>query len=113
MQNPVENLEKALKILKDDGIIIIATPDFDSGCARRFGNNYRLLHDSTHISLFSNDSMHRMLRDHLLEIEYVDYPFFGTKYFNKENLDRLFNIEETSPAFYGNFMTFYCRKNQS
>ena len=112
MQDPIKNLKKAIKILKGNGIIIIATPDFDSGCARRFGNNYRLLHDSTHISLFSNDSMHRMLRDHLLEIDYVDYPYFNTKYFNQDSLNRLFNVEEISPAFYGNFMTFYCRKNQ-
>ena len=112
-QDPIKNLKKAIKILKDNGIIIIATPDFDSGCARHFGNNYRLLHDSTHISLFSNDSMHRMLRDHSLVIDYVDYPYFNTKYFNQDSLNRLFNVKEISPAFYGNFMTFYCRKNKS
>ena len=99
-------------MLKDGGTMIIATPNFDSGCARLFGNNYRLLHDSTHISLFSDDSMQRMLRDHSLLVDYVDYPYFNTRYFNKENLDKLFKTNEISPAFYGNFMTFYCRKNK-
>ena len=88
----------------------MATPDFDSGCARQFGPNYRLLHDPTHISLFSNDSMHRFLRDHGFKIFRADYPFFETRYFTKENLIRLFDTGEVSPPFYGNFMTFYCQK---
>ena len=112
MENPIENLKQAIRMLKDGGTMIIATPNFDSGCARLFGNNYRLLHDSTHISLFSDDSMQRMLRDHSLLVDYVDYPYFNTRYFNKENLNKLFKTNEISPAFYGNFMTFYCRKNK-
>ena len=108
MADPVTNLEFGCRILKPGGHLILSTPDFDSGCARRFGANYRLLHDRTHISLFSNDSMHRFLRDHGFQILRVDYPFFETRHFTEESLLRLFDPKKISPPFYGNFMTFYC-----
>lgn len=110
IDDPVAVLLQLKNILKTGGELVIATPDFDSGCARHFGENYRLLHDDTHISLFTNDSMHRFLRDHGFVIESVEYPFFETRYFTEENLLRLFDTSKISPPFYGNFMTFYCRK---
>lgn len=108
MADPEENIRKVWELLRPGGWLVLGTPDFDSGCARRFGANYRLLHDPTHISLFSNDSMHRFLRDHGFRITRVDYPFFGTRHFTAENLERLFETDRVSPPFYGNFMTFYC-----
>ena len=110
MADPVANIEKARALLKSAGHLILATPDFDSGCARRFGANYRLLHDPTHIRLFSSDSMHRFLRDHGFAIAAVDYPYFETRHFTPDNLERLFDTDRVSPPFHGNFMTFYCRK---
>ena len=109
IEDPLEMLLLIKKSLKKSGKLILATPDFDSGCARLFGDNYRLL-DDAHISLFTSDSMHRFLRDHGFEIERVEYPFFDTDYFSEENLMRLFDTSKISPPFYGNFMTFYCRK---
>jgi len=110
VDNPENIIGQIYKILKDSGSLILGTPDFDSACARRFGNNYRLLHDKTHVSLFSNESMHRFLRDHNFHIDNVEYPYFDTKYFTKDNLLRIFDINNISPPFYGNFMTFYCHK---
>jgi SAM-dependent methyltransferase len=110
MVDPATNIRRVFELLKPGGRLVIGTPDFDSGCARRFGSNYRLLHDPTHVSLFSSDSMHRMLRDNGFNVLQVDYPFFETSYFSKENLSRLFDVESVSPPFYGNFMTFYCQK---
>jgi len=107
---PVATILEIKRILKKGGYLVLGTPDFDSGCARRFGRNYRLLHDQSHVSLFTNESMRRFLRDYGFEIEYVDYPFFETRHFTKENLLRLFDTSQVSPPFYGNFMTFYCRK---
>jgi SAM-dependent methyltransferase len=109
--DPVATIREVLRILKPGGHLVLGTPDFDSGCARLFGNNYRLLHDPTHVSLFSNDSMHRFLRDHGFTIDRVDYPYFETPYFTEDNLNRLFDRAHVSPPFYGNFMTFYCRKS--
>ena len=112
----IEHIEKPLlfikeikNILKNEGLLILGTPDFDSACARRFNSNYRLLNDPTHISLFSNDSMHRFLRGNNFKIKSVEYPYFETKYFTKSNLYDLFNLKNISPPFYGNYMTFFCK----
>ena len=108
MEDPVAAIIEIHRILKLGGVLVLGTPDFDSGCARRFGKNYRLLHDVTHISLFTNESMHRFLRDYGFVIDRVEYPFFETRHFTEENLMRLFDTTRISPPFYGNFMTFYC-----
>lgn len=108
--DPSALLREIRRVLAEDGLLILATPNFDSGCARRFGERYRLLHDKTHITLFSDDSMRRFLRDHGFRIERSDYPYFETPYFTQENLLRLMDTGQVSPPFYGNFMTFYCRK---
>jgi len=107
VQDPIANIKLIKKLIKNKGTLIIGTPDFDSGCARRFGENYRLLGPG-HIRLFSNDSMHRFLRDHGFKINKVEYPFFNSRLFNKGNLIRLLDISKVSPPFYGNYMTFFC-----
>ena len=78
--------------------------------ANRFGADYRLLRDPTHISLFSNDSMHRFLRAHGFHIDAVDYPFFETRHFTADNLVQMLDRDDVSPPFYGSFMTFYCTR---
>ena len=112
MEDPIVVMLEVRRILKLNGILLLGTPDFDSGCARRFGENYRLLHDPTHVSLFTNESMHRFLRDNMFIIDRVEYPFFNTRHFTAENLMRLFDTTKISPPFYGNYMTFYCRLSQ-
>ena len=107
VKDPVYNIKKIKSLLKHNGTFIIGTPDFDSGCARRFGKNYRLL-DPGHIRLFSNDSMHRFLRDFDFKICKVEYNYFDTRLFNEENLMRLFDTSKISPPFYGNYMSFFC-----
>ena len=110
IEDPIKQIVEIFRVLKPGGIFIIATPDFDSACARRFGENYRLLHDKTHVSLFTNESMFRFLRDHDFIVNRVEYPFFDTRHFTQDNLMRLFDTSKISPAFYGNFMTFYSHK---
>ena len=103
-------IECIKKSLKKNGMLILATPDFDSAMARRFGLKYRMFHDKTHVNFFTNESMHRFLRDYKFTILKVFYPFFETEYFSKKNLMRLFDRKKISPPFYGSFMTFVCRK---
>lgn len=107
---PAVFLKEIYRILKSGGALVLGTPDFDSGCARRFGDRYRMLHDPTHVSLFSADSMRRFLRDNGFDIRHVDFPFFQSRYFTEDNLLRLFDTTRVSPPFYGNFMTFYCER---
>ena len=97
-------------LLKHNGKLIVGTPDFDSAMARRYGEKYRLLHDKTHISLFSRISLRYFLEDFGFEIEKESFPFFETRHFTKENLLRLLNADQVSPPFWGSFMTFYCVK---
>jgi SAM-dependent methyltransferase len=110
VENPVQILSNIRERLSDTGVFIIGTPDFDSAAARRYGSNFRLLHDPTHISLFSSDSMHRCLRDCGFSIMSVEYPYFNTPYFNKENLLLMLNDNQISPPFYGSKMTFFVNK---
>ena len=111
--DPLQACRELHRILKPDGRLLIATPDFDSGAARRFVSKYRLVHDPTHVSLFSNDSMHRFLRDNGFHVDGVEYPFFETRHFTEDALLRLFDTSKVSPPFYGSFMTFYCTKLSS
>lgn len=105
IKNPIEFLKNLKMILKKNGYLIIGTPDFDSAMARRYKNKYRLLHDKTHISLFSLDSISRLLRDSGFKIKLIDFPYFETKYFNKKNLFKVLSAKKVSPPFYGSFMT--------
>ncbi len=110
LEHPQHTLRQIRRILRPGGWLVLGTPDFDSGCARLFGERYRLLYDRSHVSLFSCESMFRLLRDECFVIEKVDYPYFSTRHFSEENLLRLLDRQGTSPPFYGNFMTFYARK---
>ena len=110
LTDPSLAISKIYEMLKPGGLLIIGTPDFDCGAARRYGNDFRLLHDKTHVSLFSNDSMHRFLRDMGFKVQKVEYPFFDTTFFNEVNLMRLLENKSISPPFYGSVMTFFAVK---
>jgi 2-polyprenyl-3-methyl-5-hydroxy-6-metoxy-1,4-benzoquinol methylase len=110
LESPIYTLNKIRNLLNDKGIFILGTPDFDSAAARRYGDRFRLLNDPTHISLFSSDSMHRCLRDQGFKIKKVEYPYFDTPYFNKDNLLKILGDKGISPPFYGSNMTFFCTK---
>ncbi len=111
--NPLAYIDKIKQILKKDGLFIIETPDFDSPCARRFGKNFRMLHDPGHVSLFSTNSLIKMLEDYDFEIISIEYPYFETKYFTEENLLKMMDESIISPPFYGNHVVVYAlnRKN--
>ena len=89
--------------------MILGTPDFASPCAKRFGDSYRMLHDKGHVSLFTNESMHRFLIDNGFTIDEVRHPF-PEEYATAENFARWNDTSRMSPPWPGNWMTFYARK---
>ena len=113
MEDPEAAIKEVFRILKPGGKLLIGTPDFDSPVARRFGDNYRMLYDKTHISPFTHQSMHTFLTGHGFVIDEVKYPFFEGRHFTKENLLRLLDTDKVSPPFFGNWMTFYCHKPET
>ena len=113
MKKPESLIQIVKKNLKKDGKFIIGTKDFDCLMARFYKKNFRMLHDKTHISLFSRESLIRFLNKNGFEIFKIDYPYFETEYFKdykKNTLANLFdNNKKISPPFYGNIMNIYTR----
>jgi SAM-dependent methyltransferase len=107
---PIPFIKNVARIMKTHGKLVLSTPNFDCAVARRFGDNFRMLHDKTHCSLFSDFSLSEMLRDFGFQVDRIEYPFFDTEYFTMENLKRLFDTQQMSPPFYGNIMTLYATK---
>ena len=107
---PENLIKKIYKILKPKGILILETPDFDCAAARRYGKNFRLLHDKTHISLFSQDSLIRLVRKTKFKVFDLNYPYFETPFFTKKNILKIFNKKKISPPFYGSVVTLFCKK---
>jgi CMP-N-acetylneuraminic acid synthetase/2-polyprenyl-3-methyl-5-hydroxy-6-metoxy-1,4-benzoquinol methylase len=110
IRKPVDFIKDVYSILKPGGKLIIGTPNFDSAMARLYGDGFRMLHDKTHISLFSDFSLNELLKDNMFLIEKIDYPYFDTKYFNIENISKLFSDDKVSPPFYGSIFTIYAEK---
>lgn len=114
VDSPESFLTEINRILTDDGLLILSTPDFNSVCAKLFKANYRMLFDKTHVNLFSYESLKRMLYDFGFDVVDVEFPYFETEYFNEKNILKMleFDKSEISPACWGNFMTFYCKKRK-
>jgi 2-polyprenyl-3-methyl-5-hydroxy-6-metoxy-1,4-benzoquinol methylase len=107
--DPCDMLQRIRNRLVPGGKLLIATPDFASPCALRFGGNYRMLHDQTHISLFTLESMHRFLRDNGFTIDRVAFPF-PERYATADTMERWSDTSQVSPPWPGNWMTFYCTR---
>lgn len=109
LEDPITAIGDIRDVLLPDGWLILGTPDFDSPCAKRFGERYRMLHDQTHCSLFTLESMHRFLTDHGFQIRDVRFPF-PQRFATAENFARWNEVDQVSPAWPGNWMTFYCQR---
>lgn len=110
LKKPIETLEIIKKILKPGGIVLIGTPNFGSACSLRYGNKFKILHDQTHVSLFSDIKLCELINDIGMRVLKVNYPYFETKYFNREEILKIFKKNITSPVFYENWMTVYAIK---
>jgi 2-polyprenyl-3-methyl-5-hydroxy-6-metoxy-1,4-benzoquinol methylase len=112
LPDPVGTIDAIRAKMASNGHILISTPDFDSAMARRYGDRFRLMQDKTHISLFSTDSLLRLLRDSHFSIKRVEYPYFETRYFNREAIEKIFEVDIVSPPFYGSVVTVVAQRNE-
>lgn len=112
LRDPIRILNKIKKKIKSNGYLIVETPDFDSAMARRYNKKFRLLHDKTHISLFSSESLIRLIRDAGFKIIRIEYPYFEGPFFTKKNIMEIFNKDKkkNSPPFYGSVVTIFAKK---
>ena len=109
MKDPCGAMSLISRAAKMGSWLILGTPDFFGPCAQRFGDNYRLLHDQTHVSLFSRESMSRLLTDYGWTISQVRFPF-PERYATAETMERWRDTSKVSPPWPGNFMTFYAQR---
>lgn len=109
LPDPVSAMGHVRRVLRHGGHLVLGTPDFGSPCAVRFGSNYRMLHDKTHCSLFTREGMDRLLRDHGFTIHKVSFPF-PERYATPENFARWNDTSKVSPAWPGNWVTWYCQR---
>ena len=112
IRNPEKLLKNIINKIKKNCHLIIETPDFDCAMARKYNLRFRLLHDKTHISLFSTESLMRLLKDQNMEVKKIEYPYFEGPYFTKKNILKLFdkNPKNYSPPFYGSVVTIFATK---
>ena len=96
-------------MVKNNGMLIVGTPNIDSFIAKRFKGNFRLL-GVGHLSMFNEKNLRDLFSRNGFKIIKKEFPFFKTDYFNIKNLLKIFDTKKISPAFYGNVMTLYGKK---
>lgn len=112
LKNPVKTLKSLINKLSNTGLLIVGMPDFSSAMAYKFGPNYRMLNEPTHVSLFTLDSSLLLLRKLGMEVTRVTFPFFDSPYFNESNIGLIWSSQAQSPPFFGNFFLIESRKGK-
>ena len=108
LKDPQSAIQIIKKVLKKDGILILGTPNVESMIAKIFKKNFRHFIPA-HTCLYGEKSIKNLLNKYKFEILKIEKPFFKTKYNNISNYLNILRVNNTSPAFYGSIMTFYCR----
>jgi len=120
LKNPEKCLKGCFGLLKENGGLIVSTPNMDSVGRKLKGKDWFGYKDKTHVSLFSSGKWRKLLRDGGFKIRkeftdgFFDVPYF--KYFKR--LQKLFLI----PGYlqykiripfmrFGENLVFICEKN--
>jgi SAM-dependent methyltransferase len=73
LYEPISTLKEVKRILKDDGLLVIAVPNVDSFAAKVFKENWYQLEIPIHLIAFSPDSITRMLESAGFKIKKIYY----------------------------------------
>lgn len=69
-------IEEISRIMKDDGLIVIEVPNFDSLLFKLFKENYYgCIYIPEHVTYWSKKSLVNLLNRHGFKIEKIEYPF--------------------------------------
>jgi len=80
-QNPLEDLTKIRKVLKDSGVLRISQlPNIDSVCARLFKTRFNQVKPGEHLYYFSPRTIKAMLEKAGFRITRLTYPYLNTPY---------------------------------
>jgi len=111
MGTPRDDAERWLDKMRPGTLVIVQCPDFWCPMAQLYGDRFRLLHDPDHVSLFTTESLVRMLRDLGVMIEDVAHPYFGGPFDTAETWERHEHRPEgMSPPSPGNMVAVRGRK---
>lgn len=121
-EDPREMLDKSRRLLKDDGLLVIADLiNIDSFCARVFQEGFRLIHP-LHFTYFSPRTVRLHLAHSGFRVQDIEFPFFETPYWSRETVidmgkrvaKRVLQLlgrgpgqRVFSPPWYGNMMDVY------
>ena len=81
MKNPEASIKEISRVMTNNGLLIITTPNPESLSAKRKGKDWFAYQDKTHISIHSTDYWQNLLKQHNFRIEETktmdcfDYPF--------------------------------------
>jgi len=114
-QNPFEDLTSIRKALIDTGTLRISQlPNIGSISARLFKTKFNQVKPGEHLYYFTPASIRTMLRKTGFTVTKIYFPYLKTPYcslFNDFiNMLKCFFNEIESPAFFGNMMIVYAKK---
>lgn len=81
LSNPLQALKKAHALLKDDGVLIINCPNFNSILRVAFGDKWYQLDAPRHLYHFTPETLRQMLKISGFKIKKIDYapfPLYAT-----------------------------------
>ncbi|MFA5255956.1 MAG: class I SAM-dependent methyltransferase [Candidatus Omnitrophota bacterium] len=114
-QDPMEDLTKIRKVLKDNGTLRISQlPNIDSLCAKIFRTSFNQVKPGEHLYYFSPKTIDDILARTGFKTVKRLYPYMGTPYESlAKDLLRLLTYRlqrKDSPPFFGNMMIVYAKK---